>query len=60
VSKVAWFHLVSTVAWLPATGLIFLLGLQNAVWVVFILSIYNNLKTDWASFHAARASESSD
>jgi hypothetical protein len=57
VSKSAWFHLVSTFAWLPATALIIVLNLQNSVFLVLLLSIYANVKTDWGDYHAARAEE---
>lgn len=57
-SRSAWFHLISTVAWVPLTAVIFLLGIENAVWLVLLLSIYANVKTDWGDFHAAVAADS--
>jgi hypothetical protein len=57
VSKSAWFHLLSTVAWIPLTAAIFYFGIENAVWLVLLLSIYANVKTDWGDYHAARAEE---
>lgn len=57
MSWAAKFHLVSTVMWGPITVLILVLGLYNAVWIVFALSIYANLKTDWGDYHAARSDE---
>lgn len=55
MTRSEWFHLISAIAWVPITIAICLLGLQDAVVVVFLLSIYNNAKTDWGAFHGARA-----
>lgn len=57
MSRSSWFHLMSAVSWVPITIIIFLLGLQGAIVIVFLLSIYNNLKTDWGAFHASRATD---
>jgi hypothetical protein len=57
MSKSAWFHLISTIAWAPLTAAIFYFHLENAVWLVLLLSIYANVKTDWGDYHAARAEE---
>jgi ABC-type nitrate/sulfonate/bicarbonate transport system permease component len=55
VSRSALFHLVSAIAWIPFTVVIFVLGLQGAVVIVFLLSVYANIKTDLGDYHAARA-----
>lgn len=57
LNKSCWFHLLSTVAWVPLTVAIVLFDLENAVWVVIALSVYANVKTDWGNFHAARAAQ---
>lgn len=57
MSKSALFHLFSTMAWVPITIAIVVLGLQNSVFLVLLLSIYANVKTDWGDYHAARAQE---
>lgn len=56
----AWFHLVSTIAWIPLTALIFLFGIQSEVWLILLLSVYANLKTDWGALHAAIAADEGD
>jgi ABC-type nitrate/sulfonate/bicarbonate transport system permease component len=56
----AWFHLISTIAWIPLTVLIFLFGIQSEVWLILLLSVYANLKTDWGALHAAIAADEGD
>lgn len=56
----AKFHLASTWAWLPITAVIFYFHLENKVWLVLLLSLYANAKTDWGDYHSSRAAEDED
>jgi hypothetical protein len=57
MSKSAKLHLASAIAWAPVTAVIVYLGLQDSVFLVLLLSIYANVKTDIGDYHAARAEE---
>lgn len=48
-----WFHRVSSIAWVLIGGIAFLLGWNQAIWAVWIASVYANVKSDWAAAEAA-------
>jgi hypothetical protein len=50
-------HKVFAALWVLAGGAAFLFGWHDAVWAVWIASVYANAKTDWSTAAAQDNSE---
>lgn len=48
-----WFHRLSAFAWVIIGTISFVLGWQESVVLVWIASVYANIKSDWAAAEAA-------
>jgi hypothetical protein len=48
-----WFHRFSAAVWAAIGGLAFVFGLQNSVVMVWLASVYANVKSDWGAAEAA-------
>jgi hypothetical protein len=58
MSRACWIHLASAIFWIPFALFVFAVGWENSVFLIFLLSVYANFKTDWGAFHAARSEDS--
>lgn len=48
-----WFHRISAALWAVLGGVSFLLELQNNIAMVWLASVYANIKSDWGAAEAA-------
>lgn len=60
MQKAVRFHQASAILWVVAGGLAFVFGWHDAVWAVWIASVYANAKTDWSTAEAAKAAKGTD
>lgn len=48
-----WFHRASAAVWAILGAVSFVFGLQNSVALVWLASVYANVKSDWGAAEAA-------
>lgn len=48
-----WFHRGSALVWVALGAVSFALGLQSSVVLVWLASVYANVKSDWGAAEAA-------